>query len=103
MAFVYITCKDEEEARKISRHILEKGLVACTNMFPIRSSYWWEGKIVDDNEFLILAKTKEKNYEEIKKEVKKIHSYTVPCICLLKAEANNEYDDWLKEVLNDKV
>ena len=48
MAFVYITCKDKKEARKISRFLLEKKLIACANIFPIESMYRWEGKMVDD-------------------------------------------------------
>ena len=99
MVFVYITCKDKEEAKKISRQLLEKRLVGCTNSFPIESSYWWEGKIVDDGEYLILAKTIKENYDKIKKEVRDIHSYSVPCICMIDALANEEYNIWLnKEV-----
>ena len=97
MSFVYITCKDKKEAKKISRYLLEKRLVACTNIFPIESSYWWKGKIVDDKEYVILAKTLAKNYDKIKIEVKKIHSYSVPCICLLDAKSNKEYNEWLKK------
>lgn len=97
MAFVYITCKDKKEAKKISRHLLEKRLIACANIFPIESAYWWQGKIVDDKEYAILAKTPARNYNKIKIEVKKIHSYTTPCICLLDAECNKEYADWVKK------
>ncbi len=97
MAFVYITCKDKKETKKISKCLLEKRLVGCTNTFPIESSYWWKGKIVDDKEYAVLVKTLAKNYNKIKKEVKKIHSYSIPCICLLKAESNKEYGDWLKK------
>jgi periplasmic divalent cation tolerance protein len=97
MVFIYITCKDRKEAKKISDSLLKKRLVACTNRFPIDSSYWWQGKIVDDREYIIFAKTVKKNYQKIAKHVKEIHSYSVPCICLIKAKANKEYDDWLRE------
>ncbi len=59
--------------------------------------YWWNGKIQDNKEFVIIAKTKEKNYEKIKEEVKKLHSYDVPCILKLNAEANESYDKWIDE------
>lgn len=99
MTLVYITCKDKEEARKISKVLLEKKLVACSNMFPIESMYWWKGKIEEDNEVVILAKTKDKNYERIKQEVKKLHSYEVPCILKLSSDANIDYDKWVDEVV----
>tara|TARA_Y100000310_G_scaffold339842_1_gene433807 strand:- start:27826 stop:28128 length:303 start_codon:yes stop_codon:yes gene_type:complete len=99
MTLIYITCKDEEEAVKISKHLLEKKLVACSNMHPIRSMYWWEGKIQDDNEVVIIAKTIGKNYNKIKGEVSKIHSYDTPCILKIDAEANEAFQEWIdKEV-----
>jgi len=100
MALVYITCKDNEEAEKISKHLLEKRLIACSNMFPIKSMYWWEDKIQNDKEVVVLAKTKDGNYEQIKDEVKKIHSYDVPCILKIDAEANESYDKWVQEQIS---
>ena len=97
MTLVYITCKDEEEAVKISKRLLEKRLIACSNMHPIRSMYWWNKKIQDEKEVVIIAKTLEKNYNKIKEEVAKMHSYDVPCILKIDAEANESYDKWIKE------
>ena len=99
MTLIYITCKDEKEAIKISKHLLNKRLIACSNMHPIRSMYKWNNKIQDDKEFVILAKTKEKNCKTIKEEVSKMHSYKVPCILKINAEANESYQRWVnKEV-----
>lgn len=97
MTLVYITCRNEKEAVKISRHLLEKRLIACSNIHPIRSLYWWKGKIQDEKEFVMIAKTTEKNYEKIKKEVQKVHSYDVPCILKINAEANESYERWVKK------
>ena len=95
MTLVYITCKDKKEAETISMHLLKKRLIACANMFPIKSMYWWKGKIENQNEFAIIAKTLEKNYGKIKEEVSKLHSYTIPCILKITAEANEKYDKWV--------
>jgi len=97
MTLIYITCKDKQEAKKISKALLEKRLIACSNMFPIESMYWWKGKIEEDNEIVILAKTKDKNYDKIKEEVKKLHSYEVPCILKIDAKANEDYQKWVDE------
>ena len=97
MTIIYITCKDEEEAVKISKHLINKRLIACSNMYPIRSMYRWQGKLQDEKEFVLMAKTIEKNYRKIKEEVKKIHSYDVPCILKIEAEANESYDKWVNE------
>ncbi len=97
MILIYITCKDKKEAVKISKHLLKKKLIACSNMFPIKSMYWWNKKIVNDKEFVILAKTANKNYKAIEKEVKKLHSYEIPCILKIDSNANIEYDKWVKK------
>jgi len=99
MTLIYITCKDEKEAVKISKHLLNKRLIACSNMHPIRSMYWWNEKIQDEKEFVITLKTKEKNYRKIKEEVIKIHSYDVPCILKIDAEANESYNRWVNKEL----
>ncbi|MBW2976613.1 divalent-cation tolerance protein CutA [Candidatus Woesearchaeota archaeon] len=97
MILVHITCKDEKEAVNISKHLLSKKLIACSNIHPVRSMYWWNGKIEDEKEFAITAKTVEKNYEKVKEEVKKLHSYEIPCIIKIDAEANREYAEWVRE------
>ena len=95
--FVYITNPNEEEARKIARHLLEKKLIACANIFPISSLYWWKGKIADEKEVVLIAKTLEENFEKVKEEVKKIHSYSVPCIIKIPVSSNKKYFDCIKE------
>ena len=100
MTLVYITCKDNNEAENISMHLLKKRLIACANVFPIKSMYWWKGKIEAQKEVVVIAKTLEKNYKKIEKEVSKLHSYEVPCILRIDAEANESYDKWVnKEVV----
>ncbi|HJO02166.1 MAG: divalent-cation tolerance protein CutA [Candidatus Woesearchaeota archaeon] len=99
MIIVYITCKDEQEAVKISKHLLNKRIIACSNIHPIRSMYWWNKKIEDEKEFALIAKTKEKNYKNIKEEVKKLHSYDVPCILKIDAGANENYAKWVNEIV----
>ena len=78
MTLVYITCKGKKEAEKISMHLLKKRLIACANIFPIKSMYWWEEKIVNDKENVIIAKTSNRNFKKLESEVKKIHSYEIP-------------------------
>jgi len=93
---VYVTCKDVKEAEKISRHLLEKKLIACANYFPVKSMYWWDNQIVDDSEFVLIVKCV--NFEKVKKEVKKVHSYKIPCILKIDAVGNEEYMNWVQSV-----
>ena len=51
--------------------LVKKRLIACANIFPINSMYWWKGKIVNYKESVIIAKTLEKNFKKVINEVKK--------------------------------
>ena len=42
--FVYITNPTKKEAEKIARHLLEKRLIACANVFPVGKFLLVEGK-----------------------------------------------------------
>ncbi|MDA2936115.1 divalent-cation tolerance protein CutA [Patescibacteria group bacterium AH-259-L05] len=95
---IYITHKDEKEAKHVANHLLDKKLIACANIFPIKSLYWWKGKIQKDNEVVSLVKTQKENWNKVKSEVKKIHPYDVPCIMKLDVSANKDYEDWIKSV-----
>jgi periplasmic divalent cation tolerance protein len=94
MTLIYITCKDKKEAEKISMHLLKNRLIACANIFPIKSLYWWNKKIVNDKENVIIAKTNNKNFKKVVNEVKKMHSYQIPCILKINAFANKDYENW---------
>ncbi len=95
--FVYITNPTKEEAKKIARYLLEKKLIACAVITDdVNSLYWWEGKIADEKEFLLIAKTLEENFEKVKTEVEKIHSYTIPCIVKIPVSSNEKYFEWLR-------
>lgn len=59
--------------------------------------YWWKGKIVKDSENVIIAKTKSKNFKRLESEVKKIHSYNIPCILKIDAVSNKEYERWVNK------
>lgn len=95
--FIYITNPTKKEAKKIARYLLKRRLIACANIFPINSLYWWEGKIVDNNEFVLIVKTTKNNFGKVKKEVEKIHSYKIPCIIKIPGIANKKFFNWIKK------
>ncbi len=100
MIVVYITCESKKQAREIARHLLKKRLGACVNIFEkMTSIYWWppkKGKLSEEKEVVLLVKTIEGKFEEIEKEVAKIHSDEVPCVFSIKVDkVNKPYLDWL--------
>jgi periplasmic divalent cation tolerance protein len=101
--FVYITVKESTEASKIGRTLVEERLAACCNIIDsMHSIYHWDGKICEDDEVILIAKTKKKLFTRLKNRVKKIHSYSCPCIVGLPVIAGNaEYLSWIfKETID---
>ena len=97
---VLVTCGSEEEALKIAHSLVEEHLAACVNLIsPIRSIYRWEGKILDEREWLLIVKTQRQRFEELEKKVKSLHSYSVPEIIGLPiVEGSSSYLNWLAEM-----
>lgn len=95
----YITCRDAEEAKKISRALVEKKLAACANIIPeINSIYRWKGEIHDEKEALIFAKTTAENRQKIIETVKGLHSYDTPAILFYRIEEGSaDYLKWIRE------
>lgn len=93
---VYVTAKDMSEASKIARHLLEKRLVACANIFNVHSIYPWWGKVEEADEAAIIMKTRSSMVDDVIREVRKVHSYEVPCIVSYKMEKGFKgYLDWI--------
>ena len=94
---VFITAPGEDEAVKIAKELVDAGLAGCVNIIrDIRSIYRWQGKTEDENEVLMVAKTKKALFAGLEKKVKELHSYTVPeVIALPIAEGAADYLAWL--------
>lgn len=87
-------------ARKIISSLLKQKLVACANIFPVESSYWWQGKIANAKEYQLILKTKAQNFSKIEKEIKKLHNYEVPEIIAINSkQVGKDYLKWMEKEL----
>ena len=96
---ITVTCRNKIEADKIALALLKKKLVACANIWPVNSKYWWQGKIVQEKETMVVFKTLAKHAAQVKKEILKIHSYKTPCLGLEKIETNSACLAWVRSVV----
>jgi periplasmic divalent cation tolerance protein len=95
---VYITAGSRDAAKTIGRALVEERLVACANVIDgMDSIYWWEGKLTEDREAVLIVKTRAELVAAVTARVKALHSYTVPCVVALPIlDGNPAYLDWLK-------
>ena len=98
-AIVFITAGSMDEAKRIARALVDQRLAACCNIVnPIVSIYRWNGKVNEDPEVLIIAKTRKSLFKALVRRVTELHSYDVPeVICLPLIEGSAPYLKWLGE------
>lgn len=99
MVILYITLNTDEEARTVSRALLEKRLAVCTNWFPITCAYRWKGDIVEEPETVLIVKTLPELYEAVTEEVRRHITYTNFMAQIDVPRINNAFAEWLKEEL----
>lgn len=94
---VYVTCANHSEAEKIASAVLNDRLAACANLLDgMQSMYWWEEKIVQDNECVLILKSETRLFEQLKEKIISLHSYEVPCVAALPiAHGNGPYLEWI--------
>jgi len=101
---VFITASSQHEAAKIAGTLVEERLAACVNIIPsIRSIYWWEGKVNDESEALMIAKTRRSMFGRLTERLRAIHSYQIPeVIGIGIVEGSGQYLAWIDEVLGPR-
>ncbi|MEM3445667.1 MAG: divalent-cation tolerance protein CutA [Thermoplasmata archaeon] len=101
---ILTTTEKEEDAEKLCTALLQKKLAGCTQIIgPIKSRYWWEGKVETSTEFLCLIKTCRERYKEVENEIKANHPYAVPEIVAIEtAEVSEDYMKWLQMIVLGK-
>ena len=103
--FVYATAADAAEAERIGRAVVEARLAACANILPgMRSVYWWQGRLEQGQEAVLILKTTEDRLEALIAGVKDLHSYDCPCIEALPVVAGYPpFLDWVAQETHGSV
>ncbi len=71
LSIALCSCPNEETALHIATRLVENKLAACVNIIPnLTSIYRWQGKICQDNEYLMLIKTTLTVIPRLKKQLK---------------------------------
>ena len=94
---VMTTVASAAEALALVRALLERRLVACGTVLPAaRSLYRWEGKVADEQEVVVLLKTRATRVESLAAAFRELHPYKVPELLALPVAAGTEkYLGWI--------
>jgi|ERR1039458_5871904 periplasmic divalent cation tolerance protein len=94
---VETTIDSQDAATELARQLVERRLVACAQIVgPISSTYWWEGKVSTETEYLVVCKTAKDRVEELRVAINELHSYDVPEILAVEIDSGNPaYLDWV--------
>jgi periplasmic divalent cation tolerance protein len=95
--FIYVTAPSAAEAKSIGRTLVEERLAACVNILEgMTSLYWWEGRIDEAHEAVLIAKTRAPLCDAVIDRVKELHSYSCPCVVALPLAAGNPaFLEWI--------
>ncbi|MDZ4158567.1 MAG: divalent-cation tolerance protein CutA [Anaerolineaceae bacterium] len=103
---VLVTVPSEEIALKVAEILLQQRAAACVNILPgIRSLYIWKDQRCDEQEWLLLCKTRTDQFEtRFVPAVKSVHPYEVPEIIALPIIAgSSDYLAWIDEVVTPSL
>jgi periplasmic divalent cation tolerance protein len=91
-------CDKEEISHKIINSLLEKKLVAGSQLSKVHSNYWWNNELEECDEYKIEFRTKESLFSEIENEIKKLHDYEVCEISYYEIKnASKDFLSWIDE------
>jgi periplasmic divalent cation tolerance protein len=96
------TCGSPEEAARLARELVSRRLAACVNILPrVRSFYWWDDRVQDDNEVVLIVKTRVEVLAQLQAAIEELHSYEVPEFVVLPVvDGSAAYLNWIDANVN---
>ena len=96
---IIITAPSEQDAAAIGSTLVGERLAACATIIPcIRSIYWWNDRVHDATETMLLIKTRAELFEAVRQRVKALHTYEVPEITGIEIDRGDPaYLHWIED------
>jgi periplasmic divalent cation tolerance protein len=101
---VHSTTGSQQEADKICAAVVEARLAACAQVtVPIRSTYWWQGKVERAEEYFLIMKTTRDKFEALARVIRENHSYDVPDIVAVPiVDGTEDYLGWISSETRER-
>lgn len=92
------TAPSREVAGALARALVDRRLAACVNVVPCSSVYRWEGEVQEDEEFLMVIKTRRTYIDDIRDLLEKEHPYDLPELVSMEVEDGSAgYLNWIRD------
>ncbi|GIW98310.1 MAG: cation tolerance protein CutA [Pirellulaceae bacterium] len=96
LLMVQTTVDQQEQARKIARHLIEQRLAACVQIDgPIASVYVWQEELCETSEYRLTIKTLPAVRGRLLEALVAIHPYEVPEVLEVEMQVGlRSYAEW---------
>ena len=96
-----VTVGSEEEGAAIASTVVSEQLAACVKVFPVTSTYRWQGTVQCDREWQLIIKTQRDCFQSLESRIRTLHSYDVPEIVAMPiVQGSHPYLSWLEQELS---
>jgi len=101
---VLSTIGSKKEAQSLAKILVKEKLAACVQIVSdLESHYFWQGKLKQDKEFLLIIKTRKILFSKLVKTIQKNHPYEVPQIVAFPiVGSTTSYFQWMSECMRSK-
>jgi|WetSurMetagenome_2_1015567.scaffolds.fasta_scaffold00052_66 periplasmic divalent cation tolerance protein len=84
------------ESGMMAKSLVDRNLAACVNVVPVRSYYQWNGEPCEEEEHLLIIKTRKKRIPKVIAAIRLLHPYEVPEIIALPVnQGHPPYIQWV--------
>jgi periplasmic divalent cation tolerance protein len=97
LLLVMTSLPDKDAAKGLAKRLIDTRLAACVQIQPgAESIYRWEGRICEEQEVVLAAKTTDEQWPAISAFIKQNHPYDVPEIIAQPiTHSHTEYARWV--------
>jgi periplasmic divalent cation tolerance protein len=98
-AVVCLVTTPQADARSIAMAAIDEQLAACVNIVPlVQSLYWWEGKVEQNDEALLVLKTTRASVARLDELLRTIHPYdNFELVAMDVVAGSRSYLQWIGE------
>jgi periplasmic divalent cation tolerance protein len=98
---VFATCGNAADAERIASAVVEQRLAACVNALNgVMSTYRWQGRVVREQESMLLIKTTAERYPALEATLREMSSYELPEVIAVRVDAGLPgYLKWLADAV----